>query len=109
MLLKTKLKMRDVLKECTEQVKQEAEELIYISKLENNFTDNTFPFIRDTILKKIQWVVDYSARNVTPMDQHKYFTAKKLCLEIYKHTFENLYCIKFKWHFITKTFHLQQY
>ena len=109
MLLKTKLKTRDFSKQCTEEVKQEAEELIYTSKLENNFTDNTFPFIRDTILKKIQWAEDYSTGNLTPMDQHKYFTAKKLCLEIYKHTFENLYYIKFKWHFITKTFHLQQY
>ena len=69
MLLKTKLKdERDDSKECTEEVIQQEEELIYTSKLENKFNVNTFPLIRDTILKKIQWAVDYSARNLTPMD-----------------------------------------
>ena len=63
MLLKTKSKTRDVSRKSTEKVIQKAEESLHITKLHNKFNENTYPLIRDSILKKIQWLLDYCTKN----------------------------------------------
>ena len=68
--------MRDVLIKSSEEVIQQAEELINTSKFENNFNDY-LSSLREIILEKIQWVQDLSVKISNLIDEHDDFTAEE--------------------------------
>ena len=68
--------MRDVLRKSSEEVIQQAEELINTSKFENNF-DDYLSSLREIILEKIQWVQDLSVKISNLIDEHDDFTAEE--------------------------------
>ena len=68
--------MRDVLIKSSEEVIQQAEELINTSKFENNFNDYLSP-LREIILEKIQRVQDLSVKISNLIDEHDDFTAEE--------------------------------
>ena len=71
--------MRDVLRKSSEEVIQQAEELINTSKFENNFNDY-LSSLREIILEKIQRVQDLSVKISNLIDEHDDFTAKETLL-----------------------------
>ena len=68
--------MRDVLRKSSEEVIQQAEELINTSKFENNFNDY-LSSLKEIILEKIQWVQDLSVKISNLIDEHDDFTAEE--------------------------------
>ena len=68
--------MRNVLRKSSEEVIQQAEELINTSKFENNFNDY-LSSLREIILEKIQWVQDLSVKISNLIDEHDDFTAEE--------------------------------
>ena len=76
MSLKIELEMRDVLRKSSEEIIQQAEELINTSKFENNFSDYLSP-LREIILEEIQWVQDLSVKISNLIDEHDDFTAEE--------------------------------
>ena len=68
--------MRNVLRKSSEEVIQQAEELINTSKFENNF-DDYLSSLREIILEKIQWVQDLSVKISNLIDEHDDFTAEE--------------------------------
>ena len=76
MSLKIKIKMRDVCMKTTEDVFNQAEELIENSKTENKFDENIFA-LRDTILEKVKRVEDLSLEIVNLFDEDSDFLAEE--------------------------------
>ena len=68
--------MRNVLRKSSEEVIQQAQELINTSKFENNFNDY-LSSLREIILEKIQWVQDLSVKISNLIDEHDDFTAEE--------------------------------
>ena len=66
-----------------EEVIQQVEGLINLSKCENKFDGNVFPSLRDTIFEKTQQMEDISAEILNLMDEDNVMVKKTLSTKLF--------------------------